>query len=104
MPFFLDTSQSNGSLVLNWDKAVDLQGDAVSYTVQVATQPDFASTSLKLNLSGVTETSASTSALPAGTYYMKVVATDSKGNRQIAFDTTTEGKQQYFGVLRFTLN
>jgi len=104
MPFFQAASNSNGQLVLNWDISVDLQGDAVSYTVQVATQPDFADTSLKLNLANVLEPGVSTTALSAGTYYMKVVATDSKGNRQIAFDTTTEGAQKYFGVLRFTLN
>lgn len=104
MPFFQAASQSGGQLVLNWDRSVDLQGDAVTYTVQVATQADFASTSLKVNLTGVMEPGVSTSALPAGTYYMKVVAIDSKGNQQIGFETTTEGAQKYFGVLRFTLN
>ena len=111
MPFFQSASTSAGKLTLGWEAAVDLQGDAVSYAVQVASQPDFAASSVKLNQTGVTTTSVSMAALPAGTYYMKVVATDSKGNQQIAFDTTTEtsttatgGSNKYFGVLKFVVN
>ena len=111
MPFFQSATTSAGQLVLGWEPSVDLQGDAVSYTVQVASQPDFAtvsSSSLKVNQTGLTTTSVSVPALPAGTYYMKVVATDSKGHSQIAFDTTvdttTTGSTKYFGVLKFVVN
>ena len=107
MPFFQSTNTSAGQSVLTWEPSVDLQGDAVSYSVQVATQPDFTnvpSANLKVNKTGLTTTSVSVPALPAGTYYMKVVATDSKGNQQIAFDTTVEGTSKYFGVLKFVVN
>ncbi len=111
MPFFQSATTSAGQLVLGWEPSVDLQGDAVSYTVQVASQPDLASvssTNLKVNQTGLTITSVSVPALPAGTYYMKVVATDSKGHSQIAFDTTvdttTTGSTKYFGVLKFVVN
>lgn len=104
MPFFQSANTSAGKLVLEWDASVDLQGDAVSYTVQVASQPNFASSSLKVSQSGLTETSLSGPALPAGTYYLKVVAKDSKGNQQTGFETTVEGTNKYFGVLKFSVN
>lgn len=103
MPFWQAANPVAGKLLLTWDASVDLQGDAVTYEVSIASQPDFASPSILRHALGVTATSLEVEPLPNGTYYMKVVASDSKGNTQQAYDRTDENGRAYFGVYRFTL-
>jgi spore coat protein H len=103
MPFWQAAENNAGKLVLTWDKSVDLQNDAVSYEVGIARQPDFAASSVIVRQSGVADTRLETTMLPNGTYYMRVLATDSKGYTQEAFDRTDEGGHAYFGVRKFTL-
>lgn len=102
MPFFQAATIDGSNLLLTWDKATDLQNDAVTYSLQIATQPGFATSSIKLSrkTSGL---SATTTLLPAGTYYMKVIATDSKGHSRKGFDRVAVADKTYFGVYEFTI-
>ncbi len=99
MPFYLAAELLDANLIrLGWDTAVDLQGDVVSYTVQVSTTPDF--NSLVKN-----ETTQATELiipkLANGVYYLKVIAKDSKGNSQVAFDRVDKSGKTYFGIYGF---
>lgn len=103
MPFWQAANPVAGKLLLTWDSSVDLQGDAVTYDVSIASQPDFTDAGILRHASGVTGTSLEVDPLPNGTYYMKVVASDNKGNTQQAFDRTDENGGAYFGVYKFTV-
>jgi hypothetical protein len=78
----------------------------VTYTVQLATSPDFASGSVllanALNGSSTTYLYTTPTGVLSGTYYLKVTAS-SKGAFgrtyvQNAFDTLDLGATHYFGV------
>lgn len=98
MPFYQGVELLNGQLRLGWDVAVDLQGDPVTYTVQVSTTPNFAT--LEHNIS-TTDTESFIPKPANGVYFLKITAKDSKGNVQIAFDRTDIGAASYFGVYRY---
>lgn len=102
MPFWQAAEIVNGKLVLTWDQSVDLQGDAVTYEVKIARQPDFAAGSIILHQVGVTGTRLENGLLPNGIYYIKVVASDDKGNTQEAFDRIDASGRAYFGTVRYT--
>lgn len=102
MPYWQAASIDAGQLVLEWDAATDLQGNPVTYSIKVGTDPTFAS-GLVVNQTGLTTTIATVTAPPAGTYYMKVVARDSEGHTTHAFDRTDVGNSRYFGVLKFII-
>lgn len=102
MPFWQAASLSGASLVLNWDTATDLQGNTVTYKVEVSSDPAFGS--LLFPVRNVTSTSTIFSPAPAaGTYYMRVTARDDAGHNTRAFDRTDIGDNRYFGVLEFTI-
>jgi len=99
MPFWQTASVGEGRLDLAWDQSVDLQNDLVSYAVTIAASPD-----LVAGIVYTGTTSARRLTLPAptsGTYFMKVVATDSTGHATNAFDRLEIGKTTYLGVLQF---
>lgn len=89
---------ATNQLRLAWDAAVDLQGQAVSYTVQLATTPGFAPGSLVSTPVTTTDTSLTLTRPADGIYYLKVTAKDSAGNTQNAFDRFDVGTAKYFGV------
>ena len=99
MPFYSAAELlAANEMRLGWDAALDLQGDSVTYTVQVSTTPDF-----KAFVKNET-TQATEIILPKltnGVYYLKVIAKDSKGNIQVAFDRTDVAGKAYFGVYGF---
>ncbi|MBL0230753.1 MAG: CotH kinase family protein [Moraxellaceae bacterium] len=69
MPFYQAAEiLPDGMLRLGWDVATDLQGDAVNYTVQWSTSPDFKTVLGQQNL---TATEIMMPKLPNGVYYLK---------------------------------
>lgn len=99
MPFYQAAELlPDGMLRLGWDVATDLQGDAVSYTVQWSTSPDFKTVLGQQNLNA---TEVIMPKLPNGVYYLKVTAKDSKGNTQQGFDSAVVANKTYFGVYGF---
>lgn len=97
------SSASGQRLRLSWDQSVDLQGDAVTYTVQVAATPTMANPVVDLTLAQVGNEfpTYDLAMLANGTYYLKVSARDSKGNIQLAFDKLNLPSGRYFGVFAF---
>lgn len=98
MPFFQDVSLIGTRHRLGWDASTDLQGDTVTYQVDLATTPDFASGSVLVSQSGVTTTELLVPQLADGTYYLRVTARDAKGNTQQAFDRVSVGGKTWLGV------
>jgi spore coat protein H len=99
MPFWLNAAVENGALHLAWDRSIDLQNDPVTYTIQVADNPDFSPT--LFSRSGFSMTALDISVPPPGTYYLRVIASDNKGNTQQAFDRFDQGNRAFFGVRQF---
>jgi spore coat protein H len=99
MPFFQAVTAEAGGHRLTWDAATDLQGDAVTYRVELATAPDFASGSVVVSRSGLGATELLVPKLADGSYYLRVSAVDAKGNTQQAFDRVSVGGKTWFGVL-----
>lgn len=88
MPFFLDTiSNEAEDIAMNWEDAVDLQNDSVTYEVSIFTSPDDpVGTLVWSNLSSSNSALAENLQLTDGIYYWQTVAVDSYGNRQVSFD------------------
>lgn len=108
MPFFLGVpKQSDGGWLFNWDPAFDLQGQGVEYSIEIASDSSFK------NILYKAEKLYGLSALvylqfQPGTYYWKVLAKDSDGNMQTAYDYTrlilADGRSEYhFGVKKLVV-
>jgi spore coat protein H len=99
MPFFTDMNPTTGGLLITWEEAVDLQGDAVTYTVALGSAPD----ALSVVATGVTGTELAIPARAPGQYYLRVTARDAGGHVQQSFDRTLVGETAYFGVRTVTV-
>ena len=109
MPFYLDTiSKEADAIAMNWEDAVDLQNDVLSYEVSIFTNPDDPAAS---SVWSQTTTSNSVLAekveLKDGIYYWQAVAVDNNGNRQFSFDRCElePGYQELvrFGMKKFSV-
>ncbi len=79
-------SSSGGALLtFGWNKATDPDSPNVSYELLVASTSNFTTGSIKIDKTGLTVLSYTlaikSESLPAGTYYWKVAASDSSGNK-----------------------
>ncbi|NLC83811.1 MAG: spore coat protein, partial [Ruminococcaceae bacterium] len=88
MPIFLgETEATTDGTSFFWSQSFDLQGDRISYTLQISKNSRF--TDLVYTKSRLTATTF-TVALEPGEYYWRVFITDSKGKSQRAFDVYWE--------------
>lgn len=101
MPFWLSSQVSGNLLRLTWDASIDLQQDSVTYSVQVADNPDF--TAPLYAATGVTGLTIEIPRPAPGSYFLRVTARDSKGYTQEAYNRYDQGAKAYYGVLRFEL-
>ena len=100
MPFWQSATNQGHQIRFNWGQSVDLQGDPVRYTAMISATPDFSSVRVQSDL---TENQWLVPMLPDGSWYLKVLATDSKGNTREAFDIMESANIRYFGVLPFVV-
>ncbi len=88
MPFFLgepsETVQASGEWRFNWDPSFDLQGDAVSYSFQLSESLLFDVFTYRQD--NMYRTDVIVEGVKPGTYYWRVISSDSKGNMQIPYD------------------
>jgi hypothetical protein len=109
MPFYLDTiSKEADAIAMNWEDAVDLQNDVLSYEVSIFTNPDDpASSSVWSQTTTSNHVLAEKVALADGIYYWQAVAVDNNGNRQFSFDRCElePGYQELvrFGMKKFSV-
>lgn len=101
MPFWQNYTVTGNSILLEWDDAVDLQGNAVTYLIELASDPNITTiTYRKENHAGISITIPK----PAtGTYYLRITAYDTQGNSTNAFDRFDLNNKAYFGVLSCTV-
>ncbi len=95
-PFYMsDLLQAEEGYLLDWDPSFDLQGEDLVYDWILAKDPLL--TQVVEKRTGLRDTSVTLESLKPGTYYWKVIARDSSGHEQIAFDhyEDTEGEPHY---------
>ncbi|HIP52900.1 MAG TPA: hypothetical protein EYH03_02655 [Chromatiales bacterium] len=108
MPFWMDLPAVNDTTVsFTWDASVDLQGDSVTYDLEIATTPDFQTGTIVHSATGLSTPAYDLAwSLPKGDYYLRVTARDSadpQSHWQIAFDEIYDEAKDisYFGVQKF---
>lgn len=102
MPFWQSATVEGSTLVLAWDPAVDLQGGAVTYDIQIASDPAFST--VIHSTSTYSGTSLTIAKPAAGTYYLRVIARNAAGLTTTGFDRHDTEGATYWGVLQFTVS
>ncbi|MBS63846.1 CotH kinase family protein [Salinisphaera sp.] len=122
MPVYTAASLQNGNVVLRWDESYDIQNNALSYDVRLATSPllngtrdactseDDAMPMLNTNVvfsrNGIQGTTVvpTTALTPGQRYYAQVIVRDSDGYCQSSFDEYYDqaNDETYYGVFGFT--
>jgi hypothetical protein len=107
-PFYSDTPLvKRGNLILKWREAFDMQGDDVTYDIEVATSPEFRPADIVLSRAGIVDTFYKTPwTLPKGEYFAKIVARDDQdadNHWQYSFAEYEDPKTEkvYPGVVSF---
>ena len=121
MPFWQDFRYEDGVMLLLWDESVDLEGDAVTYTIKlgddynlsaplILEKIDIDENNSDLEISKYGEVSYSFKPDPAfqsgDKLYLKITSKDSLGNEQTSFDNVMdEDESNYFyhGVLEIVI-
>lgn len=104
MPFFIGEPQvTNNKVKLNWEAAFDLQGDTVTYTVELSDRFDFEHVLATEKTKQIECTLKPMQRLKQGQYFVRVTATDSDGNKQYAFDyyISNYDDAKHYGVKTF---
>lgn len=103
MPFFLNEVKKEDAYKFEWDASYDIQGDDLSYTFQISKDPSFSK--LIVQKKGMTNTTMTIKKLTKGTYYWRVIASDSKGHNRLAFDEYEDDEgTKFFGIMKFVVN
>lgn len=93
-PYFIHFEQDDTAR-FSWDLSFDMQGDAVTYTLLIAS--DAAMTDI-LYEESTGELSIELISLPEGSKYYTIKATDEHGNQQLPFNQTLYDGTIYRGV------
>lgn len=102
MPFFLNEIEKENGYEFEWDASYDIQGDDLSYTFQISKDPSFSN--MIVQKKGLTNTTISINKLAKGSYYWRVIASDTKGHKRLAFDIYEDAEgTKYFGVKNFVV-
>ena len=108
MPFYMDVPEvSEGLLVFSWDPAFDFNAQDMVYTFQVSRDWDFIDLVAEQEISDIFATTVSTHIpMPAsGNYFWRVIATNTDGKSQIAYDTYWDAESNpHYGTKYFYLD
>ena len=111
MPFHMNTPYIEGNdIVFEWEKSFDLQGDNITYDLEIATSYKFEPNSIKFHVNNLaTNGFRTTWMLPKGTYYFRIIARDSvnpQENWQGSFEEYYDKNSDYtaYGVDKFTVD
>lgn len=84
-PFHILTpAPSNGMLILSWEPSYLADGTAPLYNVELSIDPNFTEDILRLDAYNGTD--YITNALPAGQYFLRIIAEDGAGHWQTAYE------------------
>lgn len=109
MPIYLadpEPGAQPGTLVFRWDASFQLAGQRLTYDLEVSRTPMFGAGDLVVAESGMTSTTLTAPALPAGQYYWRVVtrAGDAPDNWQDCAETYYDASRTKFpGVRALTI-
>jgi spore coat protein H len=85
MPYFQGTPKIEGDKIkFNWDESYDFDAEDISYHFQLSTDWDFNEIVYETTL--VNKLELSIDMIPAGTYFWRVLATNTSGYSQFPFD------------------
>ncbi|WP_432666253.1 CotH kinase family protein [Wukongibacter baidiensis] len=102
MPFFLgEPKNRDGSYSFNWSPSYDLQADDLSYEFILSSDYEFKN--IIVNYKDLKSTNCKVDGLNPGEYFWKVIAYDSKGNWQEAFDLVREDGKEITGSKRIII-
>lgn len=82
-PYWLSNEAMKGKQMLHWNPSFDFQGDAITYDLEVATDPAFAPETVVARRTGIPHDvqagliSTTAPSLPGGTYRWRILARDS---------------------------
>lgn len=100
MPFYIGVPRKEaGQLVYQWDTAYDFDGEAVTYTFELASDYTFSNPIVRQE--GLVIPEYKGEMLPAGQYFMRVTATNAGGYDQYAFDYYVVDTGKVYGVKCF---
>lgn len=111
MPFHINPPSLDGKhITFTWEAAVDLQGNQVTYDLEIADKPQFAPGDIKFSMKNLTDTTYSMQwMLPKGDYYYRIIARDMSNpeeNWQLAFEEHYVETEDFtaYGVVPFSIN
>lgn len=104
MGFWIEKADLSGNvLTLDWSPSYDLQGDSITYDIQISTKPEFTSSTIVANITGLTTTDYVYNwNLPTDFYYVRILARDSANpieHWQVAFNEYLFNNHEYHGVM-----
>jgi len=105
MGFWIETAKlTSNKLTLKWSPSYDLQGDNISYDIEIATKPEFSASSIVKRITGLTTTNYVYDwNLPEAFYYVRILARDSAdpiNHWQVAFNEYISNDREYHGVMK----
>ncbi len=108
MGFWIDKAYLSGDkLSIAWSPSYDLQGNNISYDIQIATTPDFTSSTIVAKITGLSTTQYEYNwSLPANDYYLRIIARDDENpinHWQVAYDEYIVNKNIYPIVCQSTV-
>ncbi len=87
MPSFIDVNLSSSPLRFRWEQSFDLQGDPITYDVQISRTPWFEPADLVEEQLDIEEIQTTVPSLPSGTYWWRVIIRDRTNDSwQLPFD------------------
>lgn len=99
-PFYIGVpAVKDGKMTLSWESSYDLEGQSVTYTVEIGTDHEMKKTVFKKENLGISEVTFDK--LPAGQYFVRVLAFDTDGKQQHAFDYYVTEKGKTYGTKSF---
>lgn len=100
MPFYIGVPQKKGKqYTVEWDGSFDFKGEDITYTFELSRNYRFTNTIVKKT--DLTIPTVTLDALPAGQYFMRVIATNESGKTQVAFDSYILENGKVYGTKCF---
>jgi len=102
------TVNGDDDVDFSWDESFDIQGDEITYDLQISSDPAFEAGDILHEELGLTTTSYNFTefVLLPGTYFFRVTVKDAKGNTQIPYDRYFDNtlERYFFGVKSFVIS
>lgn len=100
MPFYIGVPEkTENGILCRWENSFDFDAENISYSFELATDYTFDNVILKND--GVIIPEITLPRLPAGQYFIRVIATNSSGESQYAFDYYMIEQGKAYGIKSF---